>query len=379
VKVSCLQENLAKGLSIVGRSVANRSTLPVLGNVLLATDGDRLKLSATNLETGINCWIGAKVEEAGAITIPARLLTDFVNSLPPERIDLILNEETQTLNTRCAHFEANLKGIDSQEFPVVPGLDAGKEIIRLDPVSLKQMINQVAFAAATDESRPILTGVLAHFGPETLTMSAADGFRLSTKSIPLTHPVDEEFEVIIPARALTELSRIIGDQEEPIQIVLTASSNQILFHLDGVDLVSQLIEGKFPDVTQIIPTTYTTRTVLDARNFLKAARVSYLFARDAANIVKVDVTPGDDELAIGKLSLTATSQELGDNVSELDVSVEGDSIEIAFNAKYLIDILNVIESAQVALETTAAASPGVLRPVGDDNFIHVIMPMHLSR
>ena len=379
MKVSCLQENLAKGLSIVGRSVANRSTLPVLGNVLLATDGDRLKLSATNLETGINCWIGAKVEEAGAITIPARLLTDFVNSLPPERIDLILNEETQTLNTRCAHFEANLKGIDSQEFPVVPGLDAGKEIIRLDPVSLKQMINQVAFAAATDESRPILTGVLAHFGPETLTMSAADGFRLSTKSIPLTHPVDEEFEVIIPARALTELSRIIGDQEEPIQIVLTASSNQILFHLDGVDLVSQLIEGKFPDVTQIIPTTYTTRTVLDARNFLKAARVSYLFARDAANIVKVDVTPGDDELAIGKLSLTATSQELGDNVSELDVSVEGDSIEIAFNAKYLIDILNVIESAQVALETTAAASPGVLRPVGDDNFIHVIMPMHLSR
>ena len=379
MKVSCLQENLAKGLGIVGRSVANRSTLPVLGNVLLATDGDRLKLSATNLETGINCWIGAKVEEAGAITIPARLLTDFVNSLPPERIDLILNEETQTLNTRCAHFEANLKGIDSQEFPVVPGLDAGKEIIRLDPVSLKQMINQVAFAAATDESRPILTGVLAHFGPDTLTMSAADGFRLSTKSIPLTHPVDEEFEVIIPARALTELSRIIGDQEEPIQIVLTASSNQILFHLDGVDLVSQLIEGKFPDVTQIIPTTYTTRTVLDARNFLKAARVSYLFARDAANIVKVDVTPGDDELAIGKLSLTATSQELGDNVSELDVSVEGDSIEIAFNAKYLIDILNVIESAQVALETSAAASPGVLRPVGDDNFIHVIMPMHLSR
>ncbi len=379
MKVSCLQENLAKGLGIVGRSVANRSTLPVLGNVLLATDGDRLKLSATNLETGINCWIGAKVEEEGAVTIPARLLTDFINSLPPERIDLALDEETQTLNTRCAHFEANLKGIDSQEFPVVPGLDAGKEIIRLDPAALKQMINQVAFAAAADESRPILTGVLAHFGPNTLTMSAADGFRLSTKSVPLTHPVDKEFEVIIPARALTELSRIIGDQEEPIQIVLTASSNQILFHLNDIDLVSQLIEGKFPDVTQIIPTTYTTRTVLDATNFLKAARVSYLFARDSANIVKVDVTPGNDELAIGKLSLTATSQELGDNVSDLDVSVEGNPIEIAFNAKYLIDILNVIESAQVALETTAAASPGVIRPVGDDNFTHVIMPMHLSR
>jgi len=379
VKVSCLQENLAKGLSIVGRSVANRSTLPVLGNVLLATDGDRLKLSATNLETGINCWIGAKVEEEGAITIPARLLTDFVNSLPPERIDLALNEETQTLNTRCAHFEANLKGIASQEFPAVPGLDAGKEIIHLDPVALKQMINQVAFAAATDESRPILTGVLAHFGSENLSMSAADGFRLSTKSIPLSHSIDQEFDAIIPARALTELSRIIGEQEEPVQVTLTTSSNQILFHLDDVDLVSQLIEGKFPDVTQIIPPGHTTRTVLDSRNFLKSARVSYLFARDAANIVKVDVTPGDGELVGGQLALTATSQELGDNISELDSSVEGDAVEIAFNAKYLIDILNVLDSAQVALETTAPASPGVLRPVGDDNFIHVIMPMHLTR
>ena len=378
MKVSCLQEYLARGLSIVGRAVASRSTLPVLGNVLIATDGKRLKLSATNLEIGVNCWIEAKIEEEGATTIPARLLSDFVNSLPPERIDMILDVRSQTLNLRCAHFEANIKGIESQEFPMVPNLDAGDEIIRLDPVGLKQMINQVTFAAAVDESRPILTGIRAEFRNEMLTMTASDGFRLSVKKTPLTHPIDEDFDIVIPSRALTELARIVGDQEEPIQVVITANRNQILFHLNNVDLVSQLLDGKFPDVTQIIPKDRQTRTVLDTRNFLKAARVSHLFARDAANIVKLDITPGDGGLVGGRLLLSATSQELGDNISELDASVDGKGVEIAFNAKYLIDVLNIFDSAQVALETTASASPGVLRPVGDETFVHVIMPMHLT-
>lgn len=379
MKVSCLQENLTKGLGIIGRSVANRSTLPILANVLLATDGDRLKLSANNLEIGINCWIGAKVEGEGSITIPARLLSDFVNSLPPERIDLVLDEQTQTLNVHCANFEANLKGIDAQEFPTVPSLEAGNEIIRLEPETLKQLISQTTFAAAVEESRPVLTGIRAQFGTETLTLSGTDGFRLSMKTVPLTHPIDESFEVIIPARALTELGRIIGDQEEPVQVTVTSSRNQILFHLDNIDLVSQLIEGKFPDVTQIIPKQHNTRTVLDARNLLKAARVSYLFARDAANIVKVDISPGESELIGGRLVLTATSQELGDNISELHASVEGDPVEIAFNAKYMIDVLNVLDSAQVVIETSASASPGVIRAIGDESFLHVIMPMHLSR
>jgi DNA polymerase-3 subunit beta len=379
VKVSCLQENLAKGLSVVGRAVANRSTLPVLSNVLLATEGDgRLKLSATNLEVGINCWVGAKIEEAGSITIPARLLTDFVNSLPPERIDMVLNEQTQTLNLRCARVEANIKGIEADDFPPIPGLDAGDEIIHIDPALLRQMINQVTFAAAADESRPILTGIHAQFHQESLKLTGTDGFRLSLKTIPLAHAIDEEFDIVIPARALSELARIISDQEEPVQTVITTNRNQILFHLKDVDLVSQLLEGNFPDVTQIIPKDHSTRTVLDTRNFLKAARVSHLFARDAANIVKVNVNPGDGGLVGGNLMLSATSQELGDNISEIDANVDGDGVEIAFNAKYLIDILNVLDSAQVALETTAPASPGVLRPIGDEDFTHVIMPMHIT-
>jgi DNA polymerase-3 subunit beta len=378
VKVSCLQENLAKGLSIVGRAVASRSTLPVLSNVMLATDNGRLKLSATNLELGINCWVGAKVEDEGATTVPARLLTDFVNSLPPEQIDMELSVRTQTLNARCARFEANIKGIDAQEFPIIPTLEDGESAIRLEPEDLRHMIDQVVFAAATDESRPILTGVLARFDGERLTLAAADGFRLSVRSASLGQTVDQPIEVIVPARALGELARISADQEEWVEVIITPARNQILFHMQDVDLVSQLIEGKFPDYRQIIPSSHTSRTVLDTSGFLKAARVSHLFARDSANIVRVEIDPGN-ELTPGHITLAATSAELGDNVGQLDAMVEGNAVEIAFNAKYLIEVLSVVDTAQVALETTSPSSPGVLRLIGDEDFIHVIMPMHLSR
>ncbi len=379
MKVSCLQENLAKGLGIVGRAVASRSTLPVLSNVLLATDNGQLKLSATNLEIGINCWVGAKIEEEGAITVPARLLGEFVNSLPPERIDLKLDQEIQTLNLRCARFESNIKGIDAQEFPLVPTASENEETIKLDPVSLRTMIDQVVFAAATDESRPILTGVLVQFNENNLIMAAADGFRLSVKSALVNQNLSEIVEVIVPARALMELARISADQEQPVVVSIVPARKQILFHLENIDLVSQMIEGKFPDYHQIIPASYTTRSVIDTTAFLKAARVSHLFARDAANIVKLEISPSGDELMNGRVTLMATSAELGDNVADVDASIEGDQLEIAFNAKYLIDVLSVLDSPQVVLETTAASSPGVLRPVGDENFTHVIMPMHISR
>ena len=381
MKVSCLQENLAKGLSIVGRAVASRSTLPVLSNVLLATDNGQLKLSATNLEIGINCWVGAKIEQEGAITVPARLLAEFVNSLPPERIDLDLEESTQTLNLKCARFESNIKGIDAQEFPLVPTASDSETPIRLNPESLRKMIDQVVFAAATDESRPILTGVLVQFNEDELTMAAADGFRLSVKNTSLTSNqyMGEPAEVIIPARALMELARISTDQEEPVEVIITQARKQVLFHLQNIDLVSQLIEGKFPDYNQIIPKGYATRSVLETSSFLKATRVSHLFARDSSNIIKLEVVPAGDELMNGRITLVATSAELGDNVADMDASIEGDPLEIAFNAKYLIDVLAVVDSPQVVLETTAASSPGVIRPIGDDQFTHVIMPMHISR
>ena len=377
MKVSCLQENLAKGLSVVGRAVSPRSTLPVLGNVLLATDAGRLKLSATNLEVGINCWIGAKVEEEGAITVPARTFIDLVNALPPERVDMELVVRTQTLNLNAGRSEANIKGIDAQEFPLVP-VPEGEGGIPIETEVLRTAVSQVAFAAAADESRPILTGVLAKFEDTGLTLAAADGFRLAVRSVVLPQPIPDPFSIIIPSRALTELVRVSGEQEDPVVITVTPTRNQVLFQLTDIVLVSQLIDGNFPDYRQIIPPDSTTHTVMDTAAFLKACKTALIFARDAAHITRLHVKPGT-ELSPGHIVVSATSAETGDDVSELDASIEGEDVEIAFNVKYLIDVLSVAGTPQVALDTTTSSSPGVIRPVGEVDYTHVIMPMHLGR
>ena len=380
MKITCLQENLAKGLAIVGRAVATRSTLPILSNILLQSDMGRLRLAATNLEIGINCWIGARVDEEGSVTVPARLLTEFINSLPPGQIDMELAERTQTLNLKCARFEANIKGIEASEFPAVPTADTigGRNGLLLQADSFRRMIDQVVFAAATDESRPILTGVLLQFHQGGLTLAAADGFRLSVSTTETAVDLDETVTVIVPARALSELSRISTDQEDPIELIITPSRNQILFHLTNTDLVSQLIEGNFPDYKQIIPKAHSTRTVVKTEELLKAVKVAFLFARDAANIIRFAVVPGS-ELGPGQMIVTGNSAEFGDNVSELDASIQGDGVEIAFNARYMIDALAVAGTAEVVLETSTPSSPGVLRPLGGDGFLCVIMPMHITR
>jgi len=377
MEFSCLQENLAKGLSIVSRAVATRSTLPVLSNILMATDEGRLKLSATNLEVGINCWIGAKVKEDGATTVPARLLTDFVNSLPPERIDVQLTARTQTLGLKCANSDANIKGIDAQEFPLIVALseDAGTS---LEPETLREMINQVTLAAAVDESRPVLTGVLAEISGSTLTMAAADGFRLSVRTAELSEAVPESASMIIPARALGELARVSADADDPIRMSIAPNRGQVFFRMTNIDLVSQLLEGTFPNYEQIIPKAYATRTVVDVSQLRKAVEIAHLFARDAANIVKLRIAPGEESTG-GRLTVMATSAELGSSVSEIEGSVEGEPIEIAFNAKYLIDVLGVLTTPQVTMETSTPSSPGVFKPVGEENFVHVIMPMHIAK
>jgi DNA polymerase-3 subunit beta len=378
MKVSCLQENLAKGLGIVSRAVASRSTtLPVLSNVMLSTDNGRLKLSATNLEIGINTWTGAKVEQDGAVTVPARTLTDLINTLPPERIDMELSVRTQTLHLRCGRSEANIKGIDAQEFPLIPTPEGSGQIL-IEPDTLSKMINQVAFAAATDESRPMLTGILTKFDQDQLIMAAADGFRLSVRNGTLKTAVTEPFQILIPAKALIELARILGEQEDPVEITITPTRNQALFHLTNTDLVVQLIDLQFPDYEQIIPKRRDTRTVVDTIELLKAGRAANIFARESANTARLHIFPGGD-LAPGHISITARSDETGDNVGEIDATVEGDEIEIAFNIRYLLDVLSVVDAPQIALETSTPSSPGVFKPVGDDDFIHVIMPMHIGR
>ena len=376
MKLTCLQENLNRGLSVVGKAVATRTTLPITNNILLATDEGRLKLVATNLEIAITCWIGAKIEGEGAITVPARLITEFISSLPSEKIDIELSPQTKTLGLKCARFEARISGIDAKDFPPIPKVDDGLTT-KVDVEALHQGINQVAFAAATEESRPVLTGVDAQFDGDSLTLAAADGFRLAVHKLPIATPVKEKTEVIIPARTLAELNRLIADQEEAVEITLNSSKSQVIFRLKNIELVSQLVQGAFPNYSQLIPQSCNTKMIVSVAEFLRAAKTASIFARDGSGIVRLVITPGG-ELTPGKLTISARSEEVGDDVGEIDATVEGEEAKIAFNGRYLIDVLSVLREAQVALETTNPSSPGLIRPVGADNYTHVVMPMFVQ-
>ncbi|MFC2071170.1 DNA polymerase III subunit beta [Chloroflexota bacterium] len=376
MKLSCIQENLSRGLGVVGRAVATRTTLPITNNVLLATDQSRLKLVATNLEMAISCWIGAKVEEEGAITLPARLLAEFVNSLPNDRIDINLSPRTKTLGLKCARFEARISGVDAKDFPPIPTIEEGITT-KVEVEALRQGISQVVFAAASEESRPVLTGVDALFDNDLLTLAAADGFRLAVYKLPLTIPVSQKTEVIIPARTLAELNRLIPDEEETISITVNPNKSQALFRLKDTELVSQLVQGTFPQYDQLIPQSYNTRAIVDIAEFLRATKTASIFARDGSGIVRLVVTSAG-ELTPGKLTISARSEEIGDDVGEIDAIIEGEEAKIAFNGRYLVDVLSALRETQVALETTNPSSPGVIRPVGVDNYIHVVMPMFVQ-
>jgi len=376
MKLSCLQENLNRGLGIVGRAVATRSTLPITNNVLLATDQSRLKLVATNLEMATTYWLGAKVEEEGAITVPARLLIEFVNSLPSEKIDISLFPKTKTLELRCARFEARISGTDAKDFPPIPKVEGGINT-KVEVDALHQGINQVVFAAATEESRPVLTGIDAQFDGKLLTLAAADGFRLAVFKLSVATAAGQKTEVIIPARTLAELSRLAAEQEEAVEITVNPEKSQALFRLKNVELVSQLVQGTFPQYSQLIPQKYTSRAVVDVASFLRATKTAAIFARDGSGIVRLQIASGG-KTAAGKITVSARSEEIGDDVGEIDATVEGEEAKTAFNGKYLTEVLSVLREPKVALETTNPSSPGVLRPVGVDNYIHVIMPMFVQ-
>jgi len=377
MKLSCLQENLNRGLSLVGRAAATRTTLPITNNVLLASDQGRLKLVATNLEMAITCWIGAKIDEEGAITVPAKLLTEFVATLPNDKIDVKLAPKGKTLELKCARFEARISGVDAKEFPPIPKVDDGI-VTKVEIGALRQAISQVVFAAATDESRPVLTGVNAEFEGKSLTLAAADGFRLAVYKLPLAVAVSEKSVAIIPSRTLAELNRLAGDQEEAVEIKVNASKSQILFRLKDVEMVSQLVQGNFPQYSQLIPQSFNTRATVDVAQFLRATKTAAIFARDGSGIVRLIITSGGSDVTPGKLSISARSEEIGEDTGEIDTVVQGAEAKIAFNGKYLMDVLGVLKENQVAIEMTTPSSPGVFKPVGADNYLHVIMPMFVQ-
>src|SRR5918999_4921340 len=371
MKLSCLQENLSRGLAIVGRAVATRATLPITQNVLLSTDQSMLKLSATNLEIAITTWIGAMTEEEGSITVPARLLTEFVNSLPNDRIDMELPSGSGVLQLTCARAEARIHGADASEFPPIPTVEDGIAA-RIDPQVLRSAISRVTFAAATEESRPVLTGVEVKLSGERFTLAAADGFRLAVQRGALAQRVDSDIAVIIPARTLNELNRLLGDQEEAVEIMMTPAKGQVLFRVQGIELVSQLLQGSFPNYDQLIPKSYQTRTVFDLQNLLRATRTAAIFARDGSNIIRLQVVSDGNGDAPGKAIISARSEEVGDNQDEVDIeALEGGEAKIAFNSRYLQEVLSVLERGKVALETTTPSSPGVFKPLESDDYVHV--------
>ena len=377
MRVSVLQENLAKGLSIVNRAITTRPSLPVLGNVLISTEESRLKLSATNLELGITTRIGAKVEEEGSITVPARTFLDLINTLPPERVDMELDVATHTLSVHCGSGSTNVKGIDAGEFPTVPEPDADTGMAVPANV-FRDMIDQVVFSAAKEDNRPILTGILAKFDESTFTMAAADGYRLAVRTTELETRTDKPLTLIVPARTLAELSRIIGESDTSVYISIPPGRSQVMFHLETVDIVSQLIDGKFPDYEQIIPKNRSTTTQVFTGELLRACKWAEIFARENSNTIRVRVTPGENNLP-GQILMMAQSQEKGDNQWTLDAAIDGPGLEVSFNVRYVLDVLNVIKEEQVVLETNGAASPGVFKPSGREDFVYVVMPMSGSR
>jgi len=377
MKVTVLQENLARGLSVVSRAVSPRSTLPVLSNILIATDEGRLRLSATNLELGITCWIAARIDEEGSTTVPARTFADLVNTLPGDQVQLSLDVKTQSLHVKSGASNNDIKCIDAQEFPPLPTPEM-KDAVPLNVADFKEMIQQVVFAASTDEARPVLMGVLVNVDKDNLTLVAADGFRLSVRKAQLSTPAPHPVNVIVPARALSELARAAGDGEEPIYMVVPKNRGQALFRVKDVEIVSQLIDGAFPDYQQIIPRSYKSRTLVSTASLLKACKQAEIFAREGSNVARFDIKQSSGDLQPSEVEISAVSEETGRNETIVEATVDGSGVLIAFNVKFLREVLEVVKTPNVALETSAPNAPGVIKPVGDDKFLHVIMPMHLG-
>jgi DNA polymerase-3 subunit beta len=373
VHVTVLQENLKRGLAIVGRAVAGKSTLPILSNVLLQAKDGALFLSATNLDIGITHKIGAQVWTDGSVTLPAKLFSDLVGGLPNGTVELSLTAATQTVQVVGGRSKSNVKGIDAEEFPTIPV--AGVSVVTLPALVLRESIELVAIAAADDDSRPVLAGVLVRVRDGALQLAAANGYRLATRTVSLPEPITLN-DMIIPAAALIELSRIIGASTNgDIEISTTPGGSQVVFTVGDSRLVSRLIDGVFPDFQRIIPAQYLTRTVVDTAELAKAVKLASYFAASSQNTVKLTLAPGG--AAAGTLTISSNAAEVGDNTGAVDGMIDGEGGQIAMNVTYLAAALAAITTTQVALETQSAQSPGVFKPVGQEGYIHIVMPMSI--
>jgi len=375
MKFTCEQDNLQKALNAVSRAIPNRSSLPITNHVLLESGKDQLIISATDAETlAITYSIPANVGEQGALALPSRLLTDFVASLPPDMIDFGQKENTYQAQLKCAKNKSSIEGLDPGEFPPIP--KSSGTTFELSAKSFKDALNKVVFSAATDDSRPILTGVQFAISQNQITLAAADGFRLSVCKLDIKSESDLP-SFVVPARALGELSRLLnelGDQN--LSMKINEQNTQVEFDLGHSRMIAQLLQGTFPNYDQLIPNEWKTQIRISSKEFIRETKIASIFARDGSGIIRLSANPTGE--SAGKLVIAAKADELGDNVGEIAASIDGEELNIAFNSRYLMDALQILENEDLIIEGSSSQSPGVIKSISDDNFLHVVMPMFVQ-
>jgi DNA polymerase-3 subunit beta len=341
----------------------------------MGTEDGRLKVAATNMEIAVTTWIDASIEEEGVITVDARLLSEFVNTLPSGQVDLELDPNRLSLTVRAGRDKAAINGIDAQDFPVITTAKDGDFTVSIDAQTLRERISLVEFAAATDDSRPVLAGVLTRFDGDTTLLASADGFRMAVAEGMSGTQVDERIDLIVPARSYRELARLVGDFDEQVTLSVTANRSQIIARFEDTEWVSQLIDGTFPDVKQIVPREFSTRVDVGRDTLLNAVRRASYFARENNDVIRLAIHAGDDDMSPGSVEVTANAAERGNSESFVDASISGGELQVAFNSRYLSDVLGVLKHGSVMLGLNGANQAGVVRPSGGESYSHVIMPM----
>lgn len=376
MKIELLQENLFKALSVVSRSVSAKAALPVLSHILFKATKEGLFLSATNLETGINFEVPSRVEEEGELSIPARIILEYVSMLPAGKMSLESKENQ--LWVRSGGYEAAIDSMASSEFPKLPVFPK-EELLSFFKKDFLRAAGLVCFSAATDEGRPVLTGVKTTISKVGVVTAATDGYRLSVlklKAESLKLKEEKEMSMIIPARSLAEVARIVGEGEEKEELLfaLTEERNQAIFSSDGIELSTRLIEGTFPNFEKIIPSSSRVKAQIGTEGLLKAVRAASVFARDSANIIKLKFLSKE-----GSVLVSANAPQVGSNSVVVEAKVDGEETEVAFNSRFLLEFLaNALFSKNIEFSSEGALNPGVFKIEGEEGFIHVIMPVRVQ-
>lgn len=363
MKFVCLQENFKRDLNIAQNIIGRNLTLPILNNLLLQTEEGRLKISATNLEIGVNTWTSGKVEKDGAITCPARILASLVNNLPNKKVELEV--KGNNLLIKCENFKTTIKGLPADDFPIIPKIKEAP-LMEAENGLFKDALNQVVGVTALSESRPEIAGVLFSFERNDLRLAATDSFRLAEKVIFFaSKKPDAKKTLIVPQRTAQELIRILGEREGKVKIVL--GHNQVLFDMGEAQLVSRLIEGQYPDYQQIIPKSFNYQVGVERELLLNSVRVAGIFSSKVNNITLV--------LKKGQLEVLSNDADLGENRSQVPAEIKGGDLSVNFNYRYILDGLTNISSKKVFLGMNSESSPMVIRPAGEDDYLYIIMPI----